>query len=110
MSFNWSSLASNIGNLTSALTAAGVSPANMSVALGQIGALSNPSQAEEMQLCTQILLASGNPVMVEALTMKLVTEAGIPAAAAAVAMTLTRPGVDVVTTTLQIESLIKSGG
>ena len=41
---------------------------------------------------------------------KLVTEAGIPADAAAIAMTLTQPGVNVATAVLQIEQLIKSGG
>jgi hypothetical protein len=44
------------------------------------------------------------------LVSKLVTEQGLPADAAAVAMTLLTPGVDVTAKVMQIESLIKSGG
>ena len=110
MSFNWSSLATNLSGLTSALTAVGVTPANMGTVLNQIGAISNPSQTEELALCQQILISAGNPALVAALQMKLVTETGIPADAAAVAMTLTQPGIDVTSKVLQIEQLIKSGG
>ena len=45
MSFNWSSLAANLSGLTSALTAVGVTPANMGTVLNQIGAISNPSRS-----------------------------------------------------------------
>jgi hypothetical protein len=110
MSFNWAQLGTNISALTSDLTAVGVTPANMATALNQIGSLSNPNQSEELALCQQMMLATGNPAMEQLLVGKLVTEQGIPADAAAVAMQLLQPGADVTTKVMQIESLIKSGG
>jgi hypothetical protein len=110
MSFNWSSLAANLSGLTSALTAVGVTPANMGTVLNQIGAISNPSETEELALCQQMMLAAGNAAELQLLVSKLVTEQGLPADAAAVAMTLLTPGVDVTAKVMQIESLIKSGG
>ena len=110
MSFNWSQLANNLTGLTTALTAVGVTPANMGTVLNQIGAISNPNQAEELALCQQMMIASSSPQMIQLLVSKLVTEQGIPASAAAVAMQLLTPGVDVVAKVMQIESLIRSGG
>ena len=110
MSFNWSQVGSTLSGITTALSAAGVNASSIPGLLNQIGLASNPNQSEELQLCTQILMAAGNPAMVSALATKLVTEAGIPADAAAIAMTLTQPGVNVATAVLQIEQLIKSGG
>jgi hypothetical protein len=110
MSFNWGQLATNLTGLTSALTAVGVTPANMGTVLNQIGAIANPNQAEELALCQQMMIAAGNPAMIQLLVSKLVTEQGIPADAAAVAMQLLQPGVDVVAKVMQIEQLIKSGG
>ena len=88
----------------------GITGTTATTILNDIGAASNPNQSEELQLCTQLLMAAGNPALVAALQAKLVTEAGIPADAAAIAMTLTQPGVNVATAVLQIEQLIKSGG
>lgn len=110
MSFNWSQIGTTLTGLTSALTAAGVSSANLPTILNQIGAVSNPNQSEELAICSQIMIASGNPALVQALAIKLATESGIPADAAAVAMTLTAPGADVTSKVLQIEQLIKQGG
>ena len=53
---------------------------------------------------------ANNPAMVQTLATKLATEIGIPQSAAAVAMTLAQPGVDVTAKVLQIEQLIKQGG
>ena len=110
MSFNWTQIGSTLSGITSALTAAGVTSASIPSILNSIGLASNPNQSEELQLCTQLLMAAGNPGLVTALQTKLVTEAGIPADAAAIAMTLSNPGVNVPTAVLQIEQLIKSGG
>ena len=110
MGFNWASLANNLSGLTNALTAVGVTPANMGTVLNSIGAVANPSQSEELALCQQMLLAASNPAMLQLLVGKLVTEQGIPADAASVAMGLLQPGVDVTSKVLQIEQLIKSGG
>ena len=49
-------------------------------------------------------------MLVQALTMKLVTEQGIPQDAASIAMTLLQPGVDIPQTIIEIETLIKQGG
>ena len=110
MSFNWSQLATNISSITTALTNAGVSSSNISTVLNQIGAIANPSETEELALCQQMMLGAGNAAELQLLVSKLVTEQGLPADAAAVAMTLLTPGVDVTSKVMQIESLIKSGG
>ena len=110
MSINWSQLATNISSITTALTNAGVSSSNISTVLNQIGAIANPSETEELALCQQMMLAAGNAAELQLLVSKLVTEQGLPADAAAVAMTLLTPGVDVTAKVMQIESLIKSGG
>ena len=110
MAFNWSSVGSIFGGLTSALTNAGVSAGSMGGALTSIFAWSNPDYSQELEICQSILVASNNPGLVAALAQKLATEQGIPASALAVAMTLVQPGVDVTAKVLQIEQLIKSGG
>ena len=110
MSFNWSQVGSTLSGITTALTNAGVSSSNISTVLNQIGAIANPSETEELALCQQMMLAAGNAAELQLLVSKLVTEQGLPADAAAVAMTLLTPGVDVTAKVMQIESLIKSGG
>ena len=65
---------------------------------------------QELALCQQMMLGAGNAAELQLLVSKLVTEQGLPADAAAVAMTLLTPGVDVTSKVMQIESLIKSGG
>ena len=110
MSINWANVASSLSSITTSLSSLGITGTTATTILNDIGAASNPNQSEELQLCTQLLMAAGNPALVAALQMKLVTETGIPADAAAVAMTLTQPGIDVTSKVLQIEQLIKSGG
>ena len=110
MSFNWSVIGSTISGITSALSAAGVNSTSMPALLSAIGLATNPNQSEELALCGQIMMAASNPALVAALTMKLVTEVGIPPTAAAVAMTLAQPGTDITGKVMQIEQLIKSGG
>lgn len=109
MSINWSNVGSTLSGITSALNAAGVSASSMPSILGAIGLSQNPNQSEELTLCSQILMASANPALAEALAMKLATETGIPASAAALAVGLGQPGVDIPTRVLQIEQIIKNG-
>ena len=82
----------------------------MKSALQQIGLASNPNQSAEIALCSQLLQFAGNPAVEQELVMKLVTEQGLPSSAAALAMTLTTPGVDIPSRVLEIEQLIKQGG
>jgi hypothetical protein len=110
MSFNWSNVGSTLGGLTSALSAAGVSSSSMPSILNAIGLSTNPNESDELALCSQILQAIGNPQLQDALAMKLATERGIPSSAAALAMTLAQPGVNVPQTVMEIEQLIKQGG
>ena len=117
MSINWNSVGAAASaittNLSSALTAAGVTPATISTLMPslmqQIGAASNPNQADELNVCAQLIQFAGTP-MEPMLVQKLVTEQGIPATAAKVAMELILPGVDVDAKVLQIEQLIRQGG
>lgn len=110
MAFDWAQLGTNLANLTSSLTAAGVTQAAMPNILQQIGLASNPNQSAEIAICGQLLQFSNNPALEQQLVMKLITEQGLPASAAALAMTLLQPGVDIPSRVLQIEQLIKQGG
>ena len=110
MAFDWAQLGTNLANLTSSLTAAGVTQAAMPNILQQIGLASNPNQSAEIAICGQLLQFSNNPAIEQQLVMKLITEQGLPASAAALAMTLIQPGVDIPSRVLQIEQLIKQGG
>ena len=110
MSFNWTSVGSTLAGLTNALSAAGVSSSSMGSILNQIGLSSNPSKSAEIALCGQILTSMGNPQLTQALAIKLATEQGIPASAAALAMTLGQSGVNVAQTVIEIEQLIQQGG
>ena len=106
MSINFSAIGST---LSSILTSAGLTGANLTATLSSLIKSSNPNQSDELAICTQILVASGNPALQQALATKLATEVGIPADAAALAMTLGSPGVDIPARVLQIEQLIKAG-
>ena len=112
MAFDWAQLGTNLANLTSSLTAAGVTQAAMPNILQQIGlaSASNPNQSAEIAICGQLLQFSNNPAIEQQLVMKLITEQGLPASAAALAMTLLQPGVDIPSRVLEIEQLIKQGG
>jgi hypothetical protein len=110
MSFNWSNIGSTISGISSALSAAGVSAASIPTLLSSIGLASNPNQSEELTLCSQLLMAANNVALAQALAMKLAVEAGIPASAAALAVTLGQPNVDIPTRVMQIEQIIKNGG
>jgi hypothetical protein len=110
MALNWTNIGNVFGGLTSALTSAGISGSALSGILQQIGFLSNPSESEELGLCKQILIVSGNPALVGGLAMKLATENGIPPAAASLATTLMTPGVEIPARVMQIEAIIKAGG
>ena len=110
MAFDWAQLGTNLANLTSSLTAAGVTQAAMPNILQQIGLASNPNQSAEIAICGQLLQFSNNPAIEQQLVMNLITEQGLPASAAALAMTLLQPGVDIPSRVLQIEQLIKQGG
>jgi hypothetical protein len=112
MAINWTTIGNNIAALTSALTAAGVSSTTMPSVLSTIGSLfnSNPNEAAELALCAQILQFANQPALISELSVRLATEQGIPADAAALALGLTTPGVDVATRVTQIEQLIRSEG
>jgi hypothetical protein len=92
MSINWSSIGSSLSGVSSTLSSLGI------------------NQSAELAICSSILMGMANPVLVQALTMKLVTEQGIPQDAAALAMTLLQPGINIPQTILEIETLIKQGG
>jgi hypothetical protein len=110
MAFNWTQLGSTLSGLTSALSAAGVSASSMPNILQQIGLASNPNESAELALCSQLLQFAGNPALESELVMKLITEQGLPASAASLAMTLLTPGTDIPSRVLEIEQLIKQGG
>ena len=108
---NWAGIGANISGLTTMLTNLGVSQTGQTSILTQIGALMNPNQAQELAICSQILMfSSTSPAMVAQLSVKLATEQGIPPAAAQLALGLTSPGVDIPGRVLQIEQIIKNGG
>jgi hypothetical protein len=109
-SFNWASIGSTLGGLTTALSNAGVSSTSMPSILNAIGLSSNPNESAELAICSQLLTAMGNPQLEGALAMKLATEQGIPPSAATLAMTLTQPGVNIPQVVMEIEQLIKQGG
>jgi hypothetical protein len=110
MSFDWTSVGTTLGNLTTALSAAGVNSTSMPNILSQIGMAANPNQSAELAICSQLLQLASNPAIEQELTMKLITEQGLPASAAALAMTLLTPGTDIPARVLEIEQLIKQGG
>jgi hypothetical protein len=110
MSFNWASIGSTLGGLTTALSNAGVSASSMPSILNAIGLSSNPNESAELAICQQLMMASGNPALVQALVMKLATEQGIPADASQLAMTMLQPGANIAQIALEIEQLIKQGG
>jgi hypothetical protein len=106
MSINFSAIGSTLSGI---LTSAGLTGANLTSTLSSLIKSSNPNQSDELAICTQILVASGNTALQQALATKLATEVGIPADAAALAMSLGSPGVDIPNRVLQIESLIRAG-
>jgi hypothetical protein len=109
-SINWGQIGSTLAGITGALTAAGVNGSSQNPILNQIGLLINPNVTQELALCQQLLQFAGNPQIEAQLAMQLATKQGLPPAAAALALTLTQPGVDVPTRVLQIEQIIRSGG
>lgn len=109
-SVNWSAIGSNLSGVQTTLSNLGITGTSASAILGSIGLSANPNQSAELAICGSILMGMANPVMVQALTMKLVTEQGIPQDAAALAMTLLQPGVNIPQTVLEIETLIRQGG
>jgi hypothetical protein len=110
MSINWAGVAGNLSSITTALSNLNITGTTANSILSAVGLASNPNENEELQICAQILMFANNPAMVQALATKLATEIGIPQSAAAVAMTLAQPGIDVTAKVLQIETLIKQGG
>lgn len=109
-SINWSAIGTSLSSVATTLNSLGITGANASAILGSIGLSANPNQSAELAICSSILMGMANPILVQALTMKLVTEQGIPQDAAALAMTLLQPGVNIPQTVLEIETLIKQGG
>jgi hypothetical protein len=110
MSVNWSAIGTSLSGVATTLSSLGISGSSASAILGSIGLSANPNQSAELAICGSILMGMANPMLVQALTMKLVTEQGIPQDAASIAMTLLQPGVNIPQTILEIETLIKQGG
>ena len=110
MSVNWSAIGTSLSGVTSTLSSLGITGQSASQILGSIGLSANPNQSAELAICSSILMGMANPMLVQALTMKLVTEQGIPQDAASIAMTLLQPGVNIPQTIIEIETLIKQGG
>ena len=110
MSVNWSAIGTSLSGVATTLNSLGISGTSASQILGSIGLAANPNQSAELAICGSILMGMANPMLVQALTMKLVTEQGIPASAASLAMTLLTPGTDIPARVLEIEQLIKQGG
>ena len=64
MSINWANVASSLSSITTSLSSLGITGTTATTILNDIGAASNPNQSEELQLCTQLLMAAGNPALV----------------------------------------------
>jgi hypothetical protein len=109
---NWGNVGTTLGGVVTAIANAGVQPGSSAwhSILASIGLASNPNQSEEMALCSSIMVAQGNPMLVSALSTKLATEQGIPAAAATLAMTLAAPGTNIAQVVIEIETIIRNGG
>ncbi len=110
MSVNWTSIGNTLSGVSTTLSSLGISGSTAQTILGAIGLSSNPNESAELAVCGSILMAAANPALLQALTTKLVTEQGIPNDAAALAMTLMQPGVNIPQVVLEIEQLIKQGG
>lgn len=110
MSVNWANIGANLGTLNTTLTSLGLTPANITTVLNQVGSLSNPNQSDELAICQALMINAGNPVLVAAYEQKLIMEVGLPPAAASIASTLANAGVDVDAKVLEIEQIIKNGG
>jgi hypothetical protein len=112
MSFNWSQVGTTLSGVVTSLGAAGIAPGSTSFnsILASIGLGQNPNESAELALCSSIMVAQGNPMLVSALTQKLATEQGIPPAAATLAMTLLTPGANIPQIVIEIETIIKNGG
>lgn len=108
-SVNWGQVGSVLSGITTALTTAGVTGSAQTPILSQIGALMNPGETAELQICQQLLMFASNPAIEAQLAMKLATTAGVSPTVGQLAMTLVNPGVDVVTRVMQIETLVKAG-
>ena len=107
---NWSAIGTSLSGVATTLSSLGITGSSASSILGAIGLSANPNQSAELAICSSILMGMANPMLVQALTMKLVTEQGIPQDAAALAMTLLQPGINIPQVVLEIEQLIKQGG
>ena len=113
--FNWGQVGNALGQITTALTNAGVNASSIPGLATTIGGLlsTNPNESDELKICGQILQYAFNPMFAgveQQLEIKLASEQGIPAAAAALALSLAQPGVDIPSRVAQIEDIIRRGG
>ena len=115
--FSGTTLNSLLTGITGTLTTNGVTGAQQTSILQQLGGvfmnISNPNYAAELALAAQIMQFAGNPAVEAELINRLITEQGLPASAAAIAgrmMTkLGTPAYDPTAEALQIEQIIRSG-
>jgi hypothetical protein len=114
-SFNWTAVSSAATSIAGVFSTLGIAPGSSagSAVLASLGFSSNPNQSAEIALCKQIMTMSAMGAIsngaVEKLAETLATEQGIPVTAAALAMTLFQPGVNIVQTCLEIEQIINAG-
>lgn len=107
----FSSVGAGLGSAVTALEQLGVSAANIPSALKAMFASQNPNESEELALCSQIIAAYGNPAEVQLLAQKLVTEQGIPPAAANMALALPgSPSTAIPAMVETMETIIKNNG
>ena len=109
------SILSNVGSvfsgMVSGLEAAGVSATNIPSVLEGIFSTMNPNESAEMAICVQIMQEYDTPGLVTPLVQKLVTEQGVPEAAAKMALTLpTTPSAQIPGLVMTMEQIIKNGG
>ena len=115
--FSGTTLNSLLTGITGTLTTNGVTGAQQTSILQQLGGVfmnvSNRNYAAELALAAQIMQFAGNPAVEAELINRLITEQGLPASAAAIAgrmMTkLGTPTYDSTAEALQIEQIIRSG-
>lgn len=107
----WSNIGGVLSGVAAAAKAAGVTTASgMQSLMNAFGNATNPNESDEIALCKEIAASVGNQAMVNALEQKLIGEIGLPPAAAAIAVTLANPGVDVTAKVLEMEQIIQAGG
>ena len=115
MAINWTSVSTAVTGVSGVFASLGITPGSTTAGsiLSQLGFSSNPNQSAEIALCKQIMTMSAMGAIstgaIQKLAETLATEQGIPITAAALALTLFQPGVNIVQTGIEIEQIINAG-